>query len=193
MGQLRLIKKGISIGRLSFVGIALVFCYLSKNTAWFTFLLIPFVLIFSLLHRQFSRLAVSVSIICILIAALAMLEWDAPLGWYQSSIQSSPLRISVSQRTFGKSRFSNRLFWRGNCRSNLTKLNAEHCRIHKRPSSNFGGMVLGKSSHSNRFTIYKIYIGRQWYAIIQFGQFRSNADGFKQHPDVLSVCDPGSR
>ena len=99
--SLRLIKKGISIGRLSFVGIALVFCYLSKNTAWFVFLLIPFVLIFSLLHRRFSRLAVSVSIICILIAALAMLEWDAPLGWYQSSIQPSPLRIVSASAPLG--------------------------------------------------------------------------------------------
>ena len=39
--SLRLIKKGFSIGRLGFLALSLILCYLSKDTAEFTFLLTP--------------------------------------------------------------------------------------------------------------------------------------------------------
>jgi hypothetical protein len=99
--SLRLIKRGFSIGGLSLVGAVLIFCYLSKNTAWFTFLLLPFVLIFSLLRGRFTRLVIGISILGTIVAGLAVLRWDAPLGWYQSSVQSSPLRIASSNASLG--------------------------------------------------------------------------------------------
>ncbi|MCL5611416.1 MAG: hypothetical protein M1485_02500 [Chloroflexi bacterium] len=90
---LRLMKRGYSIGRLFFLGFTLVFCYLSKNTAWFAFLLTPFVLLFGLLHGRFSRLSVSVIAAGILITALAALQWGAPWAWYESPAQTSVPRV----------------------------------------------------------------------------------------------------
>ncbi len=98
---LRLIKRGYSIERLLFLGLTLVFCYLSKNTAWFTFLLTPFVLIFGLLHGRFSGLSLSIIATGILIAALAALQWGNPLAWYQSPGQPSIPRVESAVSPVG--------------------------------------------------------------------------------------------
>jgi hypothetical protein len=100
--SLKLINKGLSIGRLLFLGGTLVFCYLGKNTAWFTFLLAPFVLIFSLLRGRFTWHVIIISVIGVLIVAFATIEGGAPLGWYQSPPQSSPLKIAYANSPQGK-------------------------------------------------------------------------------------------
>ena len=88
-----LMKRGYSIGRLLFLGSTLVVCYLSKNTAWFTFLLTPFVLIFGFLRGRFSRLSLGIIAVGCLITALVVLQWGSTLAWYQSPSQASFLRV----------------------------------------------------------------------------------------------------
>ena len=102
--SVRLIKRGFSIGRLLFLGLSLVLCYLSKDTAQFTFLLTPLVLILGFLHGRFTRATLSIIGIVILgalIAALTTLEWGAPLGWYQSPAQALPLRSPSTSSPLG--------------------------------------------------------------------------------------------
>ena len=102
--SLRLIKRGYSIGRLLFLGFSLVTCYLSKDTAQFTFLLTPLVLILGFLYGRFTRETlgiISIVILGALIAALTTLEWGAPLGWYQSPAQALPLRSSSTSSPLG--------------------------------------------------------------------------------------------
>jgi hypothetical protein len=102
--SLRLIKRGYSIGRLLFIGLSLIACYLSKDTAQFTFLLTPLVLILGFLHGRFTREAlgiISIVILGALIAALTTLEWGAPLGWYQSQAQALPLRSPSTSSPLG--------------------------------------------------------------------------------------------
>ncbi len=98
---LRLIKRGYSIGRLLFVGFSLVVCYLSKDTAEFTFLLTPFVLILGLLRGRWTWIVVGICVLGVLIVPLITLEWGAPLGWYQSPAQALPLRIPSSGSPLG--------------------------------------------------------------------------------------------
>ena len=101
MGQSEADQRGYSIGRLVFIGLTLAFCYLSKNTAWFTFLLTPLVLILGLLRGRFTWPAIGISLAGALIAALAMLGWGAPLGWYQTPAQGSPLRSASTSAPLG--------------------------------------------------------------------------------------------
>ena len=98
---LRLIKRGYSIGRLLFLGLSLILCYLSKDTAQFTFLLTPLVLIFGLLRGRFTWIVISLCILGALILPLTTLEWGAPLGWYQSPGQASPLRSPSTSSPLG--------------------------------------------------------------------------------------------
>ena len=102
--SLRLIKRGYSIGRLLFLGLSLVVCYLSKDTAQFTFLITPLVLILGFLHGRYIRETlgiISIVILGALIAALTTLEWGAPLGWYQSPAQALPLRSPSTSSPVG--------------------------------------------------------------------------------------------
>ena len=96
-----LIKRGYSIGRLLFLGLSLILCYLSKDTAQFTFLLIPFVLIFGLLRGRFTWVVISLCILGTLILPLTALEWGAPLGWYQAPAQPLPLRTPSTSSSLG--------------------------------------------------------------------------------------------
>ncbi len=99
--SLSLMKRGYSIGRFLFLGLTLVFCYLSKNTAWFAFLLAPFVLIFGLLRGRYLRLSLGVILTGILIAIFAVLQWGAPLAWYQSPGQASIPRVKSAVSPVG--------------------------------------------------------------------------------------------
>ena len=99
--SLRLIKRGFSIGSLIFMGATLAFCYLSKNTAWFTFALAPFVLIFSLLRGRFTWFVIGISILGVLIAPFALLEGGTATGWYQGPAQTAPLRIESANAPAG--------------------------------------------------------------------------------------------
>ena len=123
MGRLETNKKGYSIGRLFCTGSTLVLCYLCKDTAWFTFLLIPLVLILALLRGRFTWLVISASILGILNAALTMLEWNAPLGWYQSSAQTPPLRVASPSSPLGNYIFQSKFLRHEYFRSSLTNLN----------------------------------------------------------------------
>ena len=98
---IRLIKRGYSIGRLLFLGLSLILCYLSKDTAQFTFLLTPFVLIFGLLRGRFTWAVISLSVLGALILPLTALEWGAPLGWYQNPAQTSSLRSPSTSSPLG--------------------------------------------------------------------------------------------
>jgi len=98
---LRFIKKGYSIGRLLFLGLSLILCYLSKDTAQFAFLLTPFVLILGFLRGRFTWVVISLCILSALILPLTSLEWGAPLGWYQIPAQISPLRSPSTSSPLG--------------------------------------------------------------------------------------------
>ncbi|HMD88897.1 MAG TPA: hypothetical protein VKF38_07020 [Anaerolineaceae bacterium] len=99
--SLRLIKKGFSIGRLFFLAISLILCYLSKDTAQFTFLLTPLVLLLGFLRGRFTWVVITLCVLSTLIFPLTTLEWGAPLGWYQTPAQISPLRSSSSSSPLG--------------------------------------------------------------------------------------------
>jgi hypothetical protein len=99
--SLSIMKRGYSIQRLLFLGLTLAFCYLSKNTAWFAFLLVPFVLVLGLLRGRFIRLSLGVILTAILIAIFATLQWEAPLAWHQSLGQSSDLRVKSAVAPLG--------------------------------------------------------------------------------------------
>ena len=100
--SLKLIKKGFSIGRLIFMAATLGFCYLSKNTALFTFALAPFVLIFSLLRGRFTWAVIGISVLGVIIAPFALLEGGTATGWYQGPAQAAPLRIASANAPAGK-------------------------------------------------------------------------------------------
>ena len=89
---LRLVQKGFSLGRLLFLAFSLVLCYLSKDTAQFTFLLTPLVLVLALLRGRFTWVLVGLCVLAVVVLPLVTLEWGAPLGWYQTPAQPSPLR-----------------------------------------------------------------------------------------------------
>ncbi len=125
--SLRLIKRGYSIGRLVFIGLTLAFCYLSKNTAWFTFLLTPLVLILGLLRGRFTWPAIGISLAGALIAALAMLGWGAPLGWYQTPAQGSPLRSASTSAPLGNYIFQIDFSKYESHQSNLTIPDTSYC------------------------------------------------------------------
>ena len=99
--SLRLIKKGYSLGRLLFLALSLILCYLSKNTAEFTFLLTPFVLILGLLRGRWTWIVIGICVLGALVVPLTTLEWGAPLGWYQTPGQPSPLRIPSAGSPLG--------------------------------------------------------------------------------------------
>lgn len=98
---LRLIKRGYSAGRLFFLGVTLVVSYLSKNTAWFTFTIAPFVLLFGLLRGRFLKLSIGIIAAGILITSMAALQWGNPLTWYQSPAQASIPRVRSADAPAG--------------------------------------------------------------------------------------------
>ncbi len=89
---LRLMKRGFSIRDFLFLAVTLILCYLSKSTAYFTFLLAPLVLLFSLLRGKFAWLIWGITAAGLLAAVLFAFDRGLPLAWYQNLSQAAPVR-----------------------------------------------------------------------------------------------------
>jgi hypothetical protein len=94
--SLKLMKRGYSLGRFVFLVFTLALCYLSKNTAWFAFLLTPFVLAFAILPDRFMRIKLGLTALVFLLAIFATLQWGSPLGWYQSPAMQGLPRVGTT-------------------------------------------------------------------------------------------------
>ena len=103
--SLRLIQKGYSIGRLLFLAASLVACYLSKSTAWFTFLLTPLVLVLALLRGRFTWVVWGAAAAAMAAAALLLLTWGEPRAWYQVKVNDYPVRTQTRDGSLGEYAF----------------------------------------------------------------------------------------
>jgi len=101
----RLIRSGVSAGRLLGFGLSLALCYLSKNTTWYAFLIAPFVLIFGFLRGRFAGIVWAVTAIGLLAGALITLDRGNPAHWYQDRTQAPPLRLQTDTAPHGKYAF----------------------------------------------------------------------------------------
>ncbi len=100
--SIRLIKQGFSMGQLVPWVIALILCYLAKNTTWYALLLAPFVLLFSLLRGRLMWLTWAATPVIALIAAIIVLEGGGAASWYQIRTQTPPLRLESNNAVAGK-------------------------------------------------------------------------------------------
>jgi len=102
---IRLIKRGFSFWNLTGLVAALVLCYFNKTTSWFAFILAPFVLIFSILRGRYLKLIVVLTAFIALLGAGLTLELGNPVSWFQSPMQSSPLRVKTGSAPLGNYAF----------------------------------------------------------------------------------------
>lgn len=103
--SLRLIQKGYSLRRILFLVASLIGCYLSKNTAWFAFLLTPLVLILALLRGRFAPAVWGVAVLILIGLAALAFEWGGPKDWYTEIAGNDPVRIQAKNAPLGEYAF----------------------------------------------------------------------------------------
>lgn len=103
--SLRLIRRGYSPGRMLFLIAGLAACYLSKSTAWFTFVLVPLALVLAALRGRFTGLIWSVAVIALFALAALALKWSGAVGWYQDPTGDDSPRIRTSAAPVGSYAF----------------------------------------------------------------------------------------
>ncbi len=103
--SLRLIKRGISVAGMTFLGLTVALCYLTKTTAWYSLALVPLVLFLSILQGRFAWVIWTATAIALLAGAFLTLEGGNPASWYQSYSQTPPLRFQTGQAPLGKYAF----------------------------------------------------------------------------------------
>jgi hypothetical protein len=101
-GGVRLLRRGFSI--LVFLGIVLaaMLCFFSKETAYFTLLLLPVIFVFAIIPRRFQWLAWLLMALSVLTGVFLMMKWDDTLGWYRSTSQFTSTRLKSSQAVHGE-------------------------------------------------------------------------------------------
>jgi hypothetical protein len=103
--SITLIKRGFSTKRILGLIVTLLLCYFSKSTAWFVFLLAPFVLILTFLRGRLAWLVWSGTAVGIIAIASLLFQWNSPLAWYQEPSQVLPLRIKIVDAPVGAHAF----------------------------------------------------------------------------------------
>ncbi len=103
--SLGLIQRGYSLRSVLLLAASLVACYLSKNTAWFCFVLTPLVLFLAWLHGRFARFVWIALAIVLAGVALLTVKGGGPRAWYQPTIGDSPVRVQTGTAPVGKYAF----------------------------------------------------------------------------------------
>lgn len=98
----RLLQRGFSwFGLLvmTFIG---ALCMVTKITVYFSFVLMPFVLYFSLLKGKSPRLVYGLLAGTLVMLAIASLTGGDAAAWYRSTLQVDPLRVKSNEAIAGE-------------------------------------------------------------------------------------------
>jgi hypothetical protein len=96
----RLIKRGHSLTNLILIFLSLLTCFLTKNTAWIAFLIVPFVMLSVYAHKYLTGWTTA-AVVSILGLILAGFTFNQPAGWYQNPVNPTPLRVQNLQAPLG--------------------------------------------------------------------------------------------
>ena len=103
--SLRLIQKGFSLGRLGFLAVTLIGCYISKSTAWFVFPLAPLVLVLALLRGRLVWIIWGVAALLLIAGVSLSLSWGGPQAWYQPITSDTSVRAQTKNAVSGEYAF----------------------------------------------------------------------------------------
>jgi len=100
-GSVILLRRGFSAVVLLGTILSAGLCYFSKETAYFTLILVPVILVLSILPRKFHWLAWAGMAVFLLSGVLLLVKWDDAGGWYRSTAQLPPTRAAHPKAVLG--------------------------------------------------------------------------------------------
>jgi hypothetical protein len=105
-GSVRLIKIKIDVLNILWVLISAIFTYLSKNTAVFVLIILPFVFLFAFLRNHLRIIAWALISFGILFALLVGVRWGEAAYWYRSYVQPNPVSLRSESAVLGNRVFN---------------------------------------------------------------------------------------
>lgn len=103
--SVRIIRKGFSLSNLAGLSLALLLCYLTKNTTWFAFVLAPLVILQGIFRQHLKWLAWTLIISGTLVGIVAAFNWGDALYWYKISSQANNTRLVSADAPHGNAIF----------------------------------------------------------------------------------------
>ena len=101
-GAARTLKYGYTVVNLGWVVLSMALIYLSKNTAYAAFILLPLVLILSAVPKRHRWLAWSIALIIGVGSLVLSLRFDDAAYWHRSTAQLDPIRQKDEQAVHGE-------------------------------------------------------------------------------------------
>lgn len=101
-GAVRLIQRGVSLGRLVWVLGAAWLCYWTKDTVFIALALLPVALLLGFFRGKWRPAAWGLLGAAVLVGLIAMFSWDGAAPWYQRTNQDAPARVAGRPAPLGQ-------------------------------------------------------------------------------------------